>query len=40
MNKHKAQMKDIMDNKFKLSQDLFLSEQDIWNMACKLAKET
>ncbi len=40
MNKHKTQMKDIMDNKFKLSQDLFLSEQDIWNMACKLAKET
>jgi len=40
MNKHKARVKDMMENRAKLSQNLFLSEKDIWNMVGKLAKET
>jgi hypothetical protein len=40
MNKHKAQVKDMMENKAELSRYLFLSEQDICNMASKLAKKT
>ncbi len=39
MNKHKVQVKDMMENRVELSWDLFLSEQDICNMAGQLAKE-
>jgi hypothetical protein len=40
MNKHKVRVKDMMENKVELSQNLFLNEKDIRNMVGKLAKET
>jgi hypothetical protein len=40
MNKHKCRVKEMMENSSELSRDLFLSEQDILNLARKLAKET
>jgi cupin superfamily acireductone dioxygenase involved in methionine salvage len=40
MNKHKSQVKEIMENNKYLSKDLFICEQDICNLAGKLAKET
>jgi hypothetical protein len=39
MNKHKARMKKMIERNGELSRDLFLSEQDICNMAGKLAEE-
>jgi predicted transcriptional regulator len=39
MNKDKVRVKDMMENMDELSQDLFLSEQNIRNMVGKLAKE-
>jgi hypothetical protein len=39
MNKHKARMKEMIERNGELSRDLFLSEQNICNMARKLAKE-
>ncbi len=38
MNKHKFQVKEIMENNKDLSRDLFLCEQDIRNLVGKLAK--
>jgi predicted nucleic acid binding AN1-type Zn finger protein len=38
-NKHKVQVKDMMENMVELSRDLFLNEQDICNMVGQLAKE-
>jgi len=40
MNKHKCRVKEMMENSGELSRDLFLSEQDIHNLARELAKET
>ncbi len=40
MNKHKCRVKEMMKNSSELSKDLFLSEQDILNLARKLAKKT
>jgi hypothetical protein len=40
MNKHKVRVKDMMENKVELSQNLFLNEKDIRTMVGKLAKET
>jgi hypothetical protein len=40
MNKHKAQVKEMIERNGELSRDLFLNEQDIRNMAWKLAKNT
>ncbi len=40
MNKHKCRVKEMMENKGELSRDLFLSEQDICNLAGKPAKKT
>lgn len=40
MNKHKVQVKDMMENKVELSQNQLLNEKDIRNMVDKLAKET
>jgi len=40
MNKHKSQIKEIMENNGNLPRDFFLCEQDIRNMVGKLAKET
>jgi hypothetical protein len=40
MNKHKCKVKEMMENNGKLSRDLFLNEQDICNLASKLAKKT
>jgi predicted transcriptional regulator len=40
MNKHKCRVKEMMENNGELSRDLFLNEQDIRNLAGKLAKET
>jgi hypothetical protein len=40
MNKHKWKVKKMMENNGKLSRNLFLNEQDICNLARKLAKET
>jgi hypothetical protein len=39
MNKHKVQVKNMMENMVELSRNLFLNEQDICNMASQLAKE-
>ncbi len=39
MNKHKCRVKEMMENNGELSRDLFLSEQDIHNLAGKLAKK-
>jgi hypothetical protein len=39
MNKHKARVKEMIERIGELSRDLFLSEQNIHNMAGKLAKE-
>jgi hypothetical protein len=39
MNKHKCRIKEMMENNGELSKDLFLSEQDIRNLARKLAKK-
>jgi len=40
MNMHKCKVKEMMENNGELSRDLFLSEQDIHNLARELAKET
>ncbi len=40
MNKHKAQIKEIMENNRDLTRDVLLSKQDIQNLVGKLAKET
>jgi hypothetical protein len=40
MNKHKCRIKVMMEKNDELSRDLFLSEQDICNLAKKLAKKT
>jgi len=40
MNNHKCKVKEMMENNGKLSRDLFLNEQDICNLARKLAQET
>jgi hypothetical protein len=40
MNKHKAQVKEMIERNGELEKDLFLSEQDIRNMAGKLTKKT
>jgi len=39
MNKHKCRVKEMMKNSSELSKDLFLSEQDIFNLARKLVKK-
>ncbi len=39
-NKHKTQMKKMVERICELLRDLFLNEQDICNMARKVAKET
>jgi hypothetical protein len=39
MNKHKVQVKEMIERNGELSRDLFFSEQNIHNMAGKLAKE-
>lgn len=39
MNKHKAQIKKIMQNNRDLTKDLLLSEQDIRNLVRKFTKE-
>jgi hypothetical protein len=39
MNKHKSQIKEIMENNGILSRDFCLCEQNIHNMAGKLAKK-
>lgn len=38
MSKHKCKVKETMENNSELSKDLFLSEQDICNLARKLTK--
>jgi len=40
MNKHKSQVKEIMENNKDLSRDLILCEEDIRNLVGNLAKET
>lgn len=40
MNKHKCRVKKMMEYNSELSRDLFLSEQDIHNLAGKLTKKT
>ncbi len=40
MNKHKFQIKEIMENSGNLPRDFCLCEQDIHSMAGKLTKET
>lgn len=40
MNKHKAQIKEIMENNRDLTRDLLLSKQDIWNLIRKFTKKT
>jgi hypothetical protein len=40
MNKHKCKVKKMKENNGEPSKDLFLSEQDICNLAGKLAKKT
>ncbi len=40
MDKHKVQVKEIMENNNKLTTNLILNEEDICNLAGKLAKET
>ncbi len=40
MNKHKCRVEEMMENSSELSIDLFLNEQNILNLARKLAKKT
>jgi len=40
MNKHKCRIKEMMENNGELLRNLLLNEQDIPNLARKLAKKT
>jgi hypothetical protein len=40
MDKHKVQVKEIMENNNKLTTNLILNEEDICNLAGKITKET
>lgn len=40
MMKHKCWVKEVMDTNGEISRDIFISEEDVWNMARKFAMES